>query len=62
MADASQVKSHRYKAALHQYALYESTKNRDFDVRHYGSHVGRFNLANDADLDPGTVLPADVRH
>lgn len=62
MADAASLMTHRDASSKNEYALYEDSRHWDFDVYHFAEHLGRFNLANDVDIDPTAVLPADVQH
>ena len=62
MADDPAIMGHRDPSSLNEYALYEKGLNWDFDVHHHAQHLGRFNLASDADLNPGMVLPSNVVH
>jgi hypothetical protein len=62
MADDLAIMGHRDRSSLHEYALYENGTNWDLDVRHHAQHLGRFNLASDADLNPTMVLPTNVVH
>lgn len=62
MADDASRMTHRDASSSKEYALYEDPSHWDFDVYHFAAHLGRFNLATDADIAPTLVSLGHVQH